>query len=166
MDERQKSQEFQVVVFSVGGTEFAIPIAVVREIIAVAKLVSLPDMPPSMVGIINVRGSILPVIDLKARFAMGDGAVVDRDKQRILLVEVEDGMVGFLVDTVSEVLNISRTSVESLDAIQGLHANVIDSICKLEGRLIPIVNTVQLLTTQETRQLEDAAKERATCSAI
>jgi purine-binding chemotaxis protein CheW len=166
MDERQKSQEFQVVVFSVGGTEFAIPIAVVREIIAVAKLVSLPDMPPSMVGIINVRGSILPVIDLKARFAMGDGAVVDRDKQRILLVEVEDGMVGFLVDTVSEVLNISRPSVESLDAIQRLHANVIDSICKLEGRLIPIVNTVQLLTTQETRQLEDAAKERATCSAI
>lgn len=166
MDERQKSQEVQVVVFSVGGTEFAIPIALVREIIAVAKLVSLPDMPPSVVGIINVRGSILPVIDLKARFAMGDGAVVDRDKQRILLVEVEDGMVGFLVDTVSEVLNISRPSVESLDAIQGLHANVIDSICKLEGRLIPIVNTVQLLTTQETRQLEDAAKERATCSAI
>ncbi|NLM40997.1 MAG: chemotaxis protein CheW [Firmicutes bacterium] len=166
MDGRQEPQEFQVVVFSVAGTEFAIPIAVVREIIAVAKLVSLPDMPSSMVGIINVRGSILPVIDLRARFAMGGGSIGDGDKQKILLVEVEDGMVGFLVDTVSEVLRISRRSVESLDAIQGLHANVIDSICKLEGRLIPIVNTAQLLTTQETRQLEEAAKERATCSAI
>ncbi|HPT82983.1 MAG TPA: chemotaxis protein CheW [Limnochordia bacterium] len=166
MNGRKESEEFQVVVFSVAGNEFAIPMTVVREIIAAAKLVPLPDMPPAMVGIINVRGSVLPVIDLKARFAMEGGPAVEYNKQRILLAELEESMVGFLVDTVTEVLRVSRQSLEYLDQIQGMNGNIVHSICKVGERLLPIVDTSKLLSNQETKQLEEAAKERGACSAI
>jgi len=163
---RQESEELQVVVFNVGGHDFAIAIAVVREIINVTKLVALPDMPSSMVGIINVRGNVLPIVDLKSRFALGRSSASEDANQKILLVDLEGSMVGFLVDSVSEVLRVSRKSLESIEKIPGINVNLVDSICKDGDRLIPIVNATELFTVQETQQLQNAVKERAHCSVI
>ncbi|NMB00368.1 MAG: chemotaxis protein CheW [Firmicutes bacterium] len=159
-------EEFQLVVFSVGGNDFGIHISVVREIIAPSKFVSLPNMPPSMVGIINVRGTVLPIVDLKNRFGMGSYLSVDSTNQRILLVEMEGSMVGFLVDTVSEVLRVSRNSLEQVERIQGMNLNLVDYICNLGERLIPVVDVTKLMTNQEIQQLEVATKEGTVCSEI
>lgn len=162
---RKEAGEFQVVVFTLGENEFAIPIGVVREILNVAKLVALPNMPAAMVGIINVRGKVLPIVDLKTKFAMGNGLSRERAGQKILLVELESTMVGFLVDAVSEVLRVSQDALEYLETIQGAKGNLIDSICKVGDRLIPLVDSSKLLTDQETEQLEEV-KERTICSEI
>lgn len=166
MNRRQDTGELQVVVFTVGSTEFGIPITLVREIIAPSELVTLPEMPAGMVGIINVRGNILPIVDLKTLFAMGNGLAADHTKQRVLLVEIGGSLVGYLVDTVSEVLRISQDSLEQVDRIQGMNRNLVDSICNLEGRLIPIVNAANLLSYQRIQHIEQVAKERTECFVI
>lgn len=166
MNGRHDPGELQVVVFTVGETEFGIPITLVREIINSLDLVSLPEMPVGMVGIINVRGSILPVVDLKTLFAMGNGLALDQTKQRVLLVEVEGSLVGYLVDTVSEVLGIPQDSLEQVDRIQGMKRNLVDSICSLGQRLIPIINAENLLSYQSIQQIEAVSKERTVFSAI
>jgi len=162
----QTSGEFQIVVFTVAGTEFGIPISVVREIIAAGNVVALPDMPQAMVGILNVRGNVLPVIDLRSKFGMGSGKAVGANSNKILLVELNESTVGFLVDAVSEVLSVSESHLEYLTQIHGLQSGLVGSICKLGDRLIPIVAVEKLLTFQETKQLENVSKERVTCSAI
>ncbi|MDI9485276.1 MAG: chemotaxis protein CheW [Bacillota bacterium] len=106
MNGRSDLEELQLVIFTVGETEFGIHISAVREIIAPSKLVSLPSMPPSMVGITNVRGTVLPIVDLKSRFAMGCSQLEEYESQKILLMEIGGSMVGYLVDAVSEVLRI------------------------------------------------------------
>ena len=161
MSERNKtkSEDLQLVVFTVGGNEFAIHISLVREIIHISKLVVLPNMPLSMVGIINVRGAVLPVVDLGRHFAMDQNAETDYASQKVLLVEMEDSMVGYLVDNVSEVLQVPGNSLEESSKISGLGSGFIDAICNLEDRLIPIVNTNKLLTAQEAQHLESLAEE-------
>lgn len=158
MSELQRaSEEVQLVVFTIGGGEFAIPISLVREIIHISKLVVLPKMPESMVGIIDVRGAVLPVVDLGKRFALGEEQKKDYTTQKVLLVETGDSMVGYLVDAVSEVLQVSRRSLEptaQIGVIGG--AGLIHAICNLEGRLIPIVDIDKLVTTQEARQMQNS----------
>lgn len=82
MNGRSDLEELQLVIFTVGETEFGIHISAVREIIAPSKLVSLPSMPPSMVGITNVRGTVLPIVDLKSRFAMGCSQLEEYESQK------------------------------------------------------------------------------------
>ncbi|HHT42780.1 MAG TPA: purine-binding chemotaxis protein CheW [Firmicutes bacterium] len=166
MNGMEEADELQVVVFSVAGHEFGIYITGVREIIALSKLVALPNMPPAMVGIINVRGTVLPILDLKNRFGLGSSSVLEGTSQRILVVEYDGSLVGYLVDAVSEVLRVTRDSLEQVDRIQGMKGKLVDSICKVEDRLIPIINITTLMTDQEVLHLQQAAKERAVYSGI
>jgi purine-binding chemotaxis protein CheW len=145
---------FQVVVFTVAGHEFGIRISAVREIISFSQVVALPEMPPWMVGITNVRGTMLPIFDLRKRFEMGDSLVSDRTNQRVLLIELENSMVGYLVDSVAEVLHVSNHSLEALNNIHGMDQSLMNYICKVDDRLIQIVNPKKLMTSQEIQQLE------------
>ncbi|NLJ79820.1 MAG: purine-binding chemotaxis protein CheW [Firmicutes bacterium] len=154
-----ETKDLQLVIFTVGGNEFAIHISLVREIIHISKLVVLPNMPLSMVGIINVRGTVLPVVDLGRHFALDLDTDKDYKTRKVLLVEMEDSMVGYLVDNVSEVLRIPGNSLEESSKISGLDSGFIDAICNLEGRLIPIIDANKLLTVQETEQYETLAEE-------
>ncbi|NLJ79849.1 MAG: purine-binding chemotaxis protein CheW [Firmicutes bacterium] len=154
-----KESELQLVVFTIEGQEFALHIASVREIIHISKLVVLPDTPLAMVGIINVRGTVLPIIDLGRRFSLKQKTEQDFAAQKVLLVEMEDSMIGYLVDNVSEVLQVPGSSLNPFQKLSGSDSGFIDSICNLEGRLIPVIDSDKLLTGKETEQLESLAKE-------
>lgn len=97
-------QEIELLSFLLGGEEFAVPIADVREVLKVVQLTSVPNTPDYIPGIISHRGTMLPILDLRRRFGLAPG--VQDDKSRIVIVSSDDEEAGLLVDRVTGVLRI------------------------------------------------------------
>lgn len=151
---KPEAAETQLVVFTLAGCEAAVGIRQVREILRVGEVTRMPKAPPFLEGIINMRGKIIPVIDLKKRFQM---PLVDRtDESRVLIVEIKDQMIGFLVDKVAEVLRISTAMVEPVQRpVLSIGLDYLDGCLRLEKRLILLLNLQKLLTLDETKSLPD-----------
>ena len=124
--------DLQLVVFSVEESEFAVHISLVREIINISKIVALPYLPHAVVGIIDVRGAVVPVVNLGRKFGLVGADEKDFRTQKVLLVEFDGSMVGYLVDEVSEVLQVPAGSIEKTTKIASLHSGAVESICNLE----------------------------------
>jgi len=146
--------ESQLVVFTLAGCEAAVGIRQVREILRLGEITRMPKAPPFLEGILNLRGKIIPVIDLKKRFQM---PLLDRtDESRVLIVEIQDQMIGFLVDKVVEVLRVSMDSVETArEPVLNVGPEFLDGLLPLEKRLILLLNLKKLLTLEETKALPD-----------
>jgi len=130
--------EKQYVVFRLGNEEYGIEIMTVQEIIVPAPLTKLPNTPPYFSGVFNLRGHIIPLIDLKKRFALEDTAQTEETK--IIVIRL-DKSVGILVDSIQEVVMIGRQDIESSQDISaGINKEFITGIAKKEGRLIILVN--------------------------
>jgi len=143
----------QLVTFHVGEEEFGVEILDVREINRMMEITRVPHAPDFVEGVINLRGQVIPVVDLRKRFGLG---AIERDKSaRIVVVELGDKVVGFLVDSVSEVLRVPRRVVEPPPAIVGgIDAEYIEAVVKLEDRLLILLELQKLLTKNETQELE------------
>jgi len=113
MDESQKRQDaelMQLVTFSIGEEEFGVDILKVQEIIRTMEITKVPRAPIFVEGVINLRGKVIPIIDLRRRFGLETRA---HDKHtRIIVIEISNMIVGFVVDSVSEVLRIPASTVE------------------------------------------------------
>ena len=146
--------ESQLVVFTLAGCEAAVGIRQVREIIRVAEITMMPKAPPFLEGIINLRGKIIPVVDLKRRFQM---PLVDRtEESRVLIVEIDDQMIGFLVDKVVEVLKTTLTAVEKAKGpVLNIGPDFLDGLLPLEKRLILLLNLKKLLALDDAKALPD-----------
>ena len=151
---KPEAAETQFVVFALAGCEAAVGIRQVREILRVGEITRMPKAPPFLEGIINMRGKIIPVIDLKKRFQM---PLLDRtDESRVLIVEIQDQMIGFLVDKVAEVLKVSAASVEPAQRpVLAIGPEYLDGFLRLEKRLILLLNLKKLLTLDETKVLSE-----------
>lgn len=158
MEQYVENEDLQLVVFTVGESEFAIYISFVREIINVSRLVTLPEMSKSMVGIIDVRGTVVPVVDLSLRFAWDQSKREETAVQKILLAELDGSLIGFLVGSVTEVLRVSKGSIDESSTINYLGAGLILGICNLKERLIPIVNPDRLLTEREVEHMDNLVR--------
>lgn len=107
---RQDAQLMQLVTFSIGEEEFGVDILRVQEIIRMMDITKVPKAPDFVEGVINLRGNVIPIIDLRKRFGMD---ARERDKNtRIIVIEINNMIVGFIVDAVSEVLRIPADTVE------------------------------------------------------
>lgn len=127
-------EEKQYVVFSLAGEEYGIDIVTVQEIIVPTKLTKLPNMPPYFLGVFNLRGSVIPLMDLKKRFNIE--AKETSGDNRIIVVKL-DRSVGILVDSISEVLRISSKDIELCQDISaGIDKEFITGVAKVEDRLI------------------------------
>src|SRR6267154_4490059 len=103
-------KELQVVGFRIGNETFGVRIGSVREIVRVTEITTVPNAPDTIEGVINLRGKIIPVMDLRKRFGQAD---VQHDKKnRILGVELEGKLVGLIVNSASEVLKIPPSEIE------------------------------------------------------
>src|SRR5574337_1396437 len=98
------AKELQIVGFRVGRETFGVPISLVHEIVRVPEITAVPDAPGCVEGVINLRGKIVSIIDLRKRF--GERQIQGSKKNRILVAEVEGKLVGLVVDAASEVLKI------------------------------------------------------------
>ena len=143
----------QLVTFNVGSEEFGVDILDVREINRMMEITRVPHAPDFVEGVINLRGQVIPVVDLRTRFRLG---VVEHDKNtRIVVVELREKVVGFLVDSVSEVLRIPRDLVEPPPPIVGsVDSEYIQGVVKLEDRLLILLDLQKLLKSDEAQELE------------
>lgn len=157
METSKKDREegiLQLVTFHVGNEEFGVDILEVREINRMMEITRVPHSPDFVEGVVNLRGQVIPVVDLRKRFRL---EALARDKNtRIVVVELSESVVGFLVDSVSEVLRVSTAKVEPPPAIvAGIESDYIQGVVKLDDRLLILLDLQKLLTRGETKELQE-----------
>lgn len=142
----------QLVTFSIGSEEFGVDILKVMEIIRTMEITKVPKAPPFVEGVINLRGLVIPIIDLRRRFGL-EHKTLDTDT-RIIVIEINGMTVGFVVDSVSEVLRIPASTVEPAPpVVAGLDSDYISGIGKLEDRLLILLDLDKLLSADDLENL-------------
>jgi len=151
----ETSQLIQLVSFAIGKEQFAVEILMVQEIIRMAPITSIPNSPDFIEGVINLRGHIIPVIDLRKRLKLTPLAEERKENTRILIINVQDRVTGFIVDAVSEVLKIRTSSIEPTPEIvvAGLKSQYIYGVCKLDERLLILLDFSKILQVEEIKKL-------------
>lgn len=151
-------EEVQLVAFKLGDEEYGISITQVQEIIRTTETTRIPQTPEFVEGVINLRGNLIPIIDLKKRFKL-PGKEAD-DSTRIIIVEVEDQTVGIIVDAVSEVLRLSNESIEPTPpgVVASIDAEYLKGVGKMDDRLLIILDIDRLLTSKEKQNLKASKK--------
>jgi purine-binding chemotaxis protein CheW len=146
----------QLVSFNIGEEEFGVDILKVQEINRMVEVTSVPNTPEYVDGVINLRGKVIPIIDLRRRFGMPRK---EKDKNtRIIVVELSGKVLGFVVDAVSEVLRIPKSVTEPPPPIvAGINAEYITAIGKLEDRLLILLDLERVLSTEEHEELKNVA---------
>jgi len=149
-------KELQVVGFRIGRETFGLPISIVREIVRVPEITSVPNAPDYIEGVINLRGRIIPVVDLRKRF--GDKSFERNKKNRIVVVELQSRAVGLIVNSASEVLRIPPTDIdEPHNLFKEGELNYITGIGKLNGRLVILLDLGKVLGRGELNHLDEVA---------
>lgn len=154
----------QYLTFQLGGETFAIPILNIKEIIEYGHLTTVPMMPEFIRGVINLRGAVVPVIDLAARFGGESVAATRRTCIVIIEVDAEDGRqdVGVVVDAVNEVLEIPRAEIEPAPSFGArIRADFIQGMGKISGRFVVILDVNHVLSVDEMALLSQASGQEA-----
>lgn len=140
---RGDSEQLQLVTFEVANEEFAVDILSVQEINRMMELTRVPQSPPEVEGVINLRGKIIPVVDLRKRFGMA--TTEHSSDSRIVVVEVRGRVIGFVVDRVHEVLRISSSIVEPPPSmVCSIDSDFIAGVGKLQDRLLILLDLERL----------------------
>lgn len=146
------SRELHIVGFQVGRETYGVPITSLHEIVRVPEITAVPDAPEYMEGVINLRGKIVSVIDLRKR--LGEKKVTYGRRNRILVVEHNGRLAGLIVDSASEVLKIPASDVEaSPTSLQEGRANCVTGLGKCKGRLIVLLDMTRLLDLGMTQKV-------------
>jgi len=146
--ELDAKEVLQLVTFRLGREEFSMDILKVQEIIRHMDLTRVPRTPEFVDGVINLRGRVIPVLDLRKRFGLP--ADERTNETRIIVVDVDDTTVGLKVDAVSEVLRLPADTVEPPPSlVTGIESDYIKGVGKLEGRLIILLDVAKILTRTE-----------------
>src|SRR5436190_21419896 len=131
-------KDLQVVGFRIGNETYGVRIAAVREIVRVPEITSVPSAPDLIEGVINLRGKIIPVMDLRKRFGHVD--IQPDKKNRILVVELNNKLVGLIVNAASEVLKIPPSEIEAPGSAFGEgDSSYVTGVGKLKGRRIMLL---------------------------
>jgi len=153
-------EDHQYLTFLLGGEMFAIAILNIKEIIEYGSLTEVPMMPNFIRGVINLRGSVVPVVDLSARFGRGKTEVSRRTCIVIIEVESADEKhdIGVMVDSVSEVLEIPRSEIEPPPAFGAkIRVDFMAGMGKVAGKFVIILNANKVLSVDELSMLGEAA---------
>ena len=146
MAEDTAQAERQLVVFDLASEAYGVDIGAVREIIRMQTITRMPRTPDYVVGVINLRGKVTPVVDLRKRFGLDEGE--DGLAQRIIVVDTGERSMGFVVDAVSEVLRIPNASVEPPSSVvMGVDSDYMVGIVKLADRLISLLDLERVMGT-------------------
>ena len=153
-DTTQLGERLQLVTFEIAAEEFAVDILAVQEINRMMDLTRVPQAPAEIEGVINLRGKIIPVMDLRQRFGLESR---ERDNQtRIIVVEVDGRVLGFIVDRVRQVLPISRSIVEPApDMVATIDSQFISGVGKLPDRLLILLDLDHLLSGQLAEAIDN-----------
>lgn len=153
------AKQQQLVVFSMAKELYGVGIESIHEIVKVPDITEVPDAPPYLVGVINLRGKIVPVVDLRKRLSMPG---TERTKaSRVLITENTGRLLGLLVDAVSEVLKVQPEAVEPPpDMIASIGVEYIIGVAKIDPRLIILIDLKKVLSIEDMKKV-GATAERA-----
>ncbi|WP_295154662.1 chemotaxis protein CheW [uncultured Brachyspira sp.] len=145
-----------LVTFRLGSGEYAIDIMQAKEIIKMEKITLIPNAPDFVEGVINLRGNIIPIIDLKKRFNLEE---TEGDKNTgIIIVKIEDVDMGIIIDAISKVVSISNSDIQPPPPmLSGIGQKYIKGVGKLEDKLLVVLDLEKLFSTDEEE--EEAAAD-------
>jgi len=152
-------REGKYLTFTLAGEEYGIGILKIKEIIGMMSITSVPQTPGFVKGVINLRGKVIPVVDLRLRFAMD--AIDYNDRTCIIVVEIggnTDMVIGIVVDSVSEVLNIKSEDIEDTPTFgTSLNTDYILGMAKMEGKVKILLDIDTVLSREDIHMLRRAA---------
>jgi purine-binding chemotaxis protein CheW len=151
----------QLVVFKLGDEEFGVDILQVREIEKLDQAITrVPKAPTFVEGVVNLRGDVVPIVDLRKRFGLVLHDI--SNETRVIIVDLNDNQVGMVVDSVVEVIRINVSAVESAPSItRGVDAYFLTGVAKLDDRLIILLNLERALSAEEFKELSTMKSEAA-----
>jgi len=150
------SEEIQVLIFSLGDEEFGARTSQIQEIIRMTDITRMPKAPSFIKGTINLRGKVIPVIDLAKQFDLPKS---ERDEEaRIIVADVDNNIVGMIVDSASEVLRIPGENIDPTPAFieSRIDTRCFEGIGKLKDRLFVLLDLRKLLSPEEMKSVEEA----------
>ncbi|HHU70259.1 MAG TPA: chemotaxis protein CheW [Thermoanaerobacterales bacterium] len=144
----------QVVVFELGDEEYGVDILQVKTIERLMNITRVPKAPDFVEGVINLRGEVVPVIDLRKRFELP--ARERTEDNRIIIVNIDSITVGMIVDSASEVLHLPESQIEPAPKmISGIDSDFISGVGKINDRLLILLDLSKVLKYKEIEQLEN-----------
>ncbi len=165
-DQRKAAAEpekfVQMISFSVGSERFGVEILVVQEIIMMSTITEIPNTPDFVEGVINLRGNIIPVLDLRKRLRLrGYGRdAVHKPGTRILVVEIDENVTGFIVDSVAKVITVSASKIAPPPdiIIAGVQSAYINGVVHLDEGILIILDFRRILSLEEKDALETVSR--------
>lgn len=146
------SELLQLVTFHLGDEEFAVDILNIQGINRMVEITKVPNAPDYVEGIINLRGKVIPIIDLRKRLGLPPTEYTK--STRFIVVEIDNKIIGFIVDSVSEVLRIDSSITEPPpQVVSGIDTEYITAVAKLEDRLIILLDLEKILTDKQKQEL-------------
>lgn len=142
----------QYIGFNLNNEEYTIPILKVREIIGLPPITKMPQSPPYIEGVTNIRGSIIPIINIK-RLAGLDKA--EQKGDRVIIVASGKAAYGILVDSITGVINIDESSIEPPENVINRSSDIIGGIIKIDSRILVLLDTSRLIPYEDQSLLED-----------
>ncbi|MFB6363986.1 chemotaxis protein CheW [Paenibacillus elgii] len=148
-------EELKVIVFALGKEEYGVEVEKVRTIERMQPMTRVPKTPEFVKGVINLRGVVTPVIDLRGRFGFPETEYTDNS--RIIIVAVGDIEVGLIVDSANDVIDVDSDHIEDPpEIVGGIKAKYLRGIAKIgESRLLVLLNLQEVLSKSEIVQLEN-----------
>lgn len=145
--------QLKVIVFQIENEEYAVPVNQVGSIERLESITRVPRTEKFVKGIINLRGIIIPVIDLRLRFGMEETSYTELT--RIIIIHLDQIEVGLIVDVANDVIDIPDDAIESAPEVVGtIHVDYISGVAKLDKRLIILLDLQKILATEEIEQLQ------------
>ncbi|MBA2870826.1 purine-binding chemotaxis protein CheW [Anoxybacillus calidus] len=142
--------ELKVIVFQLKDEEYAIPVQQVRSIEKVQHITRVPRTPDFVKGVINLRGVVTPIIDLRTRFGLEEAAI--SESTRVIIVTLDEIEVGFIVDAANDVVDIPADAIESApEVMDTAQVDYINGVAKMGKRLLILLNLEKLLNNQELK---------------
>lgn len=152
-------QEQQLVVFELGDAFYGVDIRAVREIIRYEPIRKVPNTPPAVNGVIDLRGLVIPVADMRRRLRVPMRPMSERT--RIIVVDIAGSMMGFIVDAVAEVLRLSAADIESAPAMSVTEgSNYIAGVARVSDRLMMLINVERALSTEALQRFAEEERRR------
>jgi len=149
------ADSMQLVSFKLGDETYGIEITKIREIILVGAITQVPETPHYIKGLINLRSTVIPVIDLRARFALAEGELTD--DSRIMVLNVGSRTIGIVVDAVSEVLRVAGDQISPAPpTVASLGNQYMTGLVRLDEQLLILLDVDQLFGEEETSAIDSA----------
>jgi purine-binding chemotaxis protein CheW len=148
----------QMISFSIGSERFGVDILVVQEIIMMSSITEIPNAPDFVEGVINLRGNIIPVLDLRKRLRLRHQPRPEGYKAstRILVVEIDDNVTGFIVDAVAKVITVPASKIQPPPDIivAGVQSQYIKGVSHLDDHILIVLDFKQILSMEEREALD------------